>query len=150
MHGPICVDWDGDGMPDDWEIAHGLDPTWDDSRLDPDKDGLTNREEYEQGTDPLNPDTDGDGVCDGDEGIRIDHQAEPTLIKHVKQPLRIISSDNTGMTLDLHSETFERERISAEDKNKLLAADPTNFIDIDEGSDQPGSCIPSSGSSCCC
>ena len=20
MHGPVCVDWDGDGMPDDWEI----------------------------------------------------------------------------------------------------------------------------------
>jgi hypothetical protein len=21
-HGPICVDWDGDGMPDDWERRH--------------------------------------------------------------------------------------------------------------------------------
>jgi len=43
-----------------------------------------------------------------------------------------------------------REQVSAEDKNKLLAADPANFIDIDEGTDQPGSCIPTSGSSCCC
>ena len=37
LHGPICVDWDGDGMPDDWEIAHGLDPTGNDAHLDPDE-----------------------------------------------------------------------------------------------------------------
>ncbi|MCL5008741.1 MAG: thrombospondin type 3 repeat-containing protein [Patescibacteria group bacterium] len=34
---------------------------------DPDLDGLTNLEEYQQGTDPNNPDSDGDGLSDGDE-----------------------------------------------------------------------------------
>jgi outer membrane protein OmpA-like peptidoglycan-associated protein/opacity protein-like surface antigen len=34
---------------------------------DPDKDGLTNDEEAKLGTDPNNPDTDGDGLNDGDE-----------------------------------------------------------------------------------
>ena len=34
---------------------------------DPDRDGLTNLEEYQNGTDPHNPDTDGDGLSDGDE-----------------------------------------------------------------------------------
>jgi outer membrane protein OmpA-like peptidoglycan-associated protein len=34
---------------------------------DPDKDGLTNNEEKELGTDPNNPDTDGDGLKDGAE-----------------------------------------------------------------------------------
>lgn len=34
---------------------------------DPDEDGLTNEEEEECGTDPENPDTDGDGFLDGDE-----------------------------------------------------------------------------------
>lgn len=34
---------------------------------DPDKDGLTNSLEHFYGTDPNNPDTDGDGVKDGDE-----------------------------------------------------------------------------------
>lgn len=33
----------------------------------PDSDGLTNLEEFQHGTDPNNPDTDGDGISDGDE-----------------------------------------------------------------------------------
>lgn len=37
------------------------------SRNDPDGDGLRNRAERLIGTDPRNPDTDGDGVSDGDE-----------------------------------------------------------------------------------
>jgi hypothetical protein len=58
----------GDGIPDDWKIAHGLDPNDPYVAMeDPDHDGLTNLEEYQVGTDPNNPDTDGDGLSDGDE-----------------------------------------------------------------------------------
>ena len=60
------VDSDGDGMPDSWEIAHGLNPTDEtDAGLDPDGDGLTNLQEYTLGTDPQKKDTDGDGLNDG-------------------------------------------------------------------------------------
>ncbi len=60
-HGPVCVDWDGDGMPDDWEIEVGLNPETDDGQLDSDDDGTTNLLEYLRGTDPLAADIDGGG-----------------------------------------------------------------------------------------
>jgi len=61
---PSGLSLDGDNLPDDWEMAHfgNLDQT-DDG--DPDHDGLTNLQEYQLGTDPMNPDTDGDGMPDG-------------------------------------------------------------------------------------
>src|SRR6185295_5603869 len=41
-------------MPDDWELAHGLNPTNAfDAVMDSDCDGRSNLEEYRAGTDPL-------------------------------------------------------------------------------------------------
>jgi pectate lyase len=50
---PAPKDSDGDGMPDEWELKHGLDPhDPTDGPQDMDKDGYTNLEEYLNGTDP--------------------------------------------------------------------------------------------------
>jgi len=46
------VDSDGDGMPDPWEIANGLNPAVDDADLNPDGDSLTNLEEFQRGSNP--------------------------------------------------------------------------------------------------
>ncbi len=47
------ADSDSDGLPDDWELAHGLKPeSGGDASGDPDRDGLTNLQEYICGTDP--------------------------------------------------------------------------------------------------
>jgi hypothetical protein len=49
------LDDDNDGMPDAWEILHGLNPrNAADAAGDRDGDGLSNLEEYEQGRDPNN------------------------------------------------------------------------------------------------
>ncbi len=49
-------DRDNDGMPDDWEEQHGLNPDDPaDALLDADRDGLTNQAEYRAGTDPQDP-----------------------------------------------------------------------------------------------
>ena len=77
---PTSNDTDGDGMPDGWEIKYGLNPISAlDANQDLDNDGwdfdrnfnitsderFTNLEEYLNGTNPSNNDTDGDGMPDG-------------------------------------------------------------------------------------
>ncbi|HSP43728.1 MAG TPA: PA14 domain-containing protein, partial [Luteolibacter sp.] len=91
-HVPDKGDLYDDGLPDEWEIRHGLNPE-DNGRHDPvregadgdfDGDGLTNMEEYLLGTDPSKPDTDGDGVSDYDE-IHV-YGSDP-LVRDVQPPV---------------------------------------------------------------
>jgi PKD repeat protein len=62
-------DSDSDGMPDGWEIEYELDPTDATGSNGPSKDndfdGLTNLKEYENGSNPMEPDSDGDFIDDG-------------------------------------------------------------------------------------
>jgi hypothetical protein len=64
----VC-DCDEDSMPDWYEDGYGFlsatNPA--DAAADEDSDFLPNSGEYEQGTDPVNPDTDGDRMLDGKE-----------------------------------------------------------------------------------
>ncbi len=64
----LTRDSDGDGIADDIEISLGLnpnDPT--DGLDDPDRDGLSNKDEIARGTNIQISDTDGDGLADGRE-----------------------------------------------------------------------------------
>jgi hypothetical protein len=76
-------DSDQDRMPDEWEahfpcvLAGQFDPG-----ADPDKDGRTNYQEYLAGTDPCNPDTDGDGEADGSDK----DPTEPSNGKNIDPP----------------------------------------------------------------
>lgn len=65
---PQDDDTDSDGMPDGWEYRYktnGPDPTVDDDTDDADNDNLDNIDEFYEGTEPNNNDTDGDSIIDG-------------------------------------------------------------------------------------
>ena len=66
--GDVCdTDDDGDGLPDDYELANGLNPRNSaDGNVDADGDGFTNIEEFEFGSNPNVADTDenGNGIPD--------------------------------------------------------------------------------------
>ncbi len=51
----VLADGDGDGMPDSWEVEHGLDPEVYGRGEDSDGDGATDWTEYRAGTDPRDP-----------------------------------------------------------------------------------------------
>ncbi|MFV8781666.1 hypothetical protein ACNKU7_04510 [Microbulbifer sp. SA54] len=62
------ADSDGDGIPDYWEILYALDPNSpEDAKLDPDRDGLSNLEEFTAGSLPNIPESDGDRIYDGED-----------------------------------------------------------------------------------
>ncbi|MHA2101518.1 MAG: WD40 repeat domain-containing protein, partial [Candidatus Kariarchaeaceae archaeon] len=64
-HIPVFLDDDLDGLPNSWEALYGLnfDNYWD--RFDdPDNDGLMNSIEFQFGLNPLNKDSDNNGISD--------------------------------------------------------------------------------------
>ena len=63
----VYGDTDADGMPDWWELIYSLDIYVDDAQTDGDSDGLSNYDEYINGTNPTLSDTDADGLSDADE-----------------------------------------------------------------------------------
>jgi hypothetical protein len=62
----VTRDEDADGLPDEYELRKGLDPSSDDAAQDFDGDGISNLKEYFSGTDPtvFDEDQDGDGYVD--------------------------------------------------------------------------------------
>lgn len=83
-------DQDGDGIPDDYETANGLDATDPaDAFEDQDMDGMSALDEYNAGTDPNVADTDGDTINDGEEVA----EGEDTFITN---PL-LADSDGDGL-----------------------------------------------------
>ena len=86
----LAGDSDGDGIPDDVELAAGLNPNNPvDALEDADHDGLSNLAEFQHGTDIRNPDTDGDGILDGEEVV-------PGVDGFITNPL-LADSDGDGV-----------------------------------------------------
>ncbi|MEC7412427.1 MAG: putative Ig domain-containing protein, partial [Candidatus Thermoplasmatota archaeon] len=85
----VLEDFDGDGMPDELPDDYpdtGVEPYTLIEDEDDDNDGMSDTNESLIGTDPYNPDTDGDGFCDGELGVEgvcyagpDSHPLDPTL-----------------------------------------------------------------------
>src|ERR1044071_6204593 len=56
------LDSDHDGMPNRWEVRFGLNPHHANAKGNPDHDRLPNLGEYRHDTDPVDDDTDNDGI----------------------------------------------------------------------------------------
>ena len=74
------VDSDNDGMPDYFERQHGLNVNANDAMLDDDNDGRSNLVEYMFNHLPTDPDTDNDGIPDGQDSEL------PPFIPMLEQP----------------------------------------------------------------
>lgn len=100
-----ATDADLDGMPDTFELAHTTPPSatafkpTDDLEHNGTGDGLTNLMEYLSGTDPRNPDSDGDTLEDGPEvaGAESSPPTDPTKVDTDGDGLNDKSESNTGI-----------------------------------------------------
>ncbi len=119
------TDTDADGLPDSYELAHTNPPSNID--LDPAADlenagagdGLTNMQEYQYGTDPNNPDSDGDHLEDG---------AEIAGTAGLRPPTDPLNADSDGDGLPDDVETNTGTWVAASDTG-------TNPIDADYDDD---------------
>ena len=117
---PLDPDTDNGGTQDGTEVlADNTDPTAgngaDDAAADPDNDGLSNAQEALLGTDPNNPDTDGDGLDDGDE-TENDGSVDPGDT----DPLDA-DSDDDGLTDGTEALGPDGMPISGDETDPLLA-----------------------------
>lgn len=82
---------------------------------DPDKDGITNNEEYRLGSSPTNPDSDQDGFLDGDE------------MKNGFDPLKPSPGDKSDRMI------FESPKEAGEIKKDVYKVEKIELVDLESG-----------------
>lgn len=138
---PLKKDSDGDGIPDGWELEHGLDPNdASDASKDYNYNGLTNLEEYKREYDPFDPDTDDDGISNlaettGMFGFRTDPLSDDTDgdgLSDLDEIIAYIDTGNETQMSEIKPGENDREKVRSEIVERsgkipsLYRLDPTN------------------------
>ena len=139
-------DPENDGMPKDYEELFGLDPFLNDANGDLDNDGLSNIREFELGTLPNNPDTDGDGVPDGRDGnpLHPEESAPRAIITSPADGIQAIPDEIIPFQVDVFgvpetvilstdtgfSETFVRTDEGQYTNREALFDNPIDFYQV--------------------
>ena len=128
----IDADSDGDGITDSYELAYDLNPDdSSDGSLDLDKDGLSNKTEFELGTNPLKVNSDSDELSDGEE-VAIGLNLDPTVYD-----THLIDRDSDGLSyrLELIKGTnplsADTDEDGFEDSIDVFPLDSTEALDSD-------------------
>ncbi len=156
---PNNPDTDGDGYGDGDEVTFGSDPLnpCDPNPANPvcdqDGDGLTNEEEGSAGTNPSNPDTDGDGVLDGEEVNGVDDPYTPYVATGTSDPLDPCDPINTSPACDTDGDGLSNgdEATNGTDPNEP-DTDGDGYNDgyeVDNSSDPLDPCDPNTMSVSC-
>lgn len=115
---PLAMDTDADGLDDYYEINHA----WDISKITPSvTEVIIGGVAYNDHTDPLNPDTDGDGLLDGEEGPRGPYYGLDDLYNATKPESSEPIIFNDGYTHPLDNDT-----------------DDDSYLQLHDGSIAPG------------
>ena len=103
--GALARDRNHDGIPDRWEARHHLSTTRNVAHRDPDRDGLDNRAEFRDQTDPRDADTDDDGIRDGRDGTPDGNDVAGHVASFDGTTLVIALNDGSSLTGAVTSST---------------------------------------------